>query len=230
MHDNAKIARELVRLAKSLVSGNGRSFKAFDAGPLKSKLDELVSLQNEERQLKAKIDQLGKTVSALIWDALGSSDNKDAQIVLDTCSKFSKDDFDLVSTFDFDEKLDKLKSRTRTNFDGQPVNARARKASERIGKAYYHMIDKNTISVVFNIANNANEDIWMGWMDSMLQKPGEISKIAEKYGFVHDKKLIDTGVNLDGAVFSICYKAGEDADFESFKNELQKTFGCSEIK
>lgn len=108
--------------------------------------------------------------------------------------------------------------------------ARRVAASERIGKAYYHMMDESTISVVFNIANNASQDIWMGWMDSMLQKPGEIDKVAEKCGLVHEENLIDTGVHLDGAVFSICYKAGENADFDAFKSELENSFGCSEIK
>ena len=105
-------------------------------------------------------------------------------------------------------------------------------ASENIGKSYYHIMDedKKLISVIFNIANNAKRDVWMGWMDSMLQKPGELEIVAKKYGFVFKQNTMDVGVHLDGAMFSLCYQGGADADMEGFKKELAEKFSCSEIQ
>ena len=105
-------------------------------------------------------------------------------------------------------------------------------ASDNIGKSYYHVMDegKKLISVVFNIANNAKQDVWMGWMDSLLQKPGELEPVAKKHGFVPKKDTMDVGVHLDGAMFTLCYEGDDKADMEGFKKELADEFGCSEIQ
>ena len=103
--------------------------------------------------------------------------------------------------------------------------------AEQFGNAFYHVINDRSVSVVFTISSNKTDEM-MGWMDSMLSKPGELDAIAKRHKMLRVKNSIDP-VKAGGEnamTFPMVFSGVTGCDLAGFIEEVKEKYGCDEIK